>query len=131
MSAWKQWKNVTGTMCDSHPKKSGRITTESLLMKIPLHEDTFTWNVCNIYTKESGKISFKNKSKMCNSLNNVIMKTGHQWFKRKQQSRMCTWEQSRNIMGTLCNSYARRVEQFHWESLWNTNRKNCVAVYTT
>ena len=29
-------------MCDGRPKKSGRITTESLLMKIPLHEDTFT-----------------------------------------------------------------------------------------
>ena len=33
---------------------------------------------------------------------------------------MYTWKQSRNIIGTLCNSYTRRVVQFHGENIQKT-----------
>ena len=45
----KQRKNVTGTLCDSHTKESGIIATEGSLIG---NKDTFTRNLCNIYTKE-------------------------------------------------------------------------------
>ena len=39
MSTQKQWKNVTGTLCDSHTNESDRIATEG---SVTGNEDTFT-----------------------------------------------------------------------------------------
>ena len=60
LSIRKQWKNVTGTVYDSHTKESGRITTEVSHID---NEDTFTWNLYDIHTQESGKISFRKRIK--------------------------------------------------------------------
>ena len=68
-------------MCDSHTKKSGRIATEVSLID---NEDIFTLNLCDIHTKESSKISFRKWVKNGNSLNNIIMRKGHEWLKTKQ-----------------------------------------------
>ena len=88
-------------------------------MEKPLHKTcvTFTQNKVVEFHLGDGP-------KMCNSLNNIIMRTGHQWLERKQQSRMYTWKQWSLVTGTLRNGYTRRTEQFHWKNEWKIEGKN-------
>ena len=65
----------TPVQCDSHAKDSEKIATEGSLTD---NEDTFTWNVCDIHRKKSGKISFRKTIKNGNSLNSIVMTTDHQ-----------------------------------------------------
>ena len=81
MSTWKEWKNVIGTLCDSHPKVNGRVITEASLTD---YEDTFTWNLYDTHAKGNGKILFRKWIKNGNNQNNIIMTICHQWLKKPQ-----------------------------------------------
>ena len=95
VATWRQWKNVTGTLCNSYARRAGQFHRENVRKTI----------------------------KKCVP-NNLITREGCQWPKRKQQSGVSFWKQSRNVTGTLCNSYTRKGEQFHGENGWNKNGKN-------
>ena len=80
MSIWKQFKNVTGTWCESHTKESGIVSTEG---SVRGSGNTFTCNFCDIHTRQSSKIPFRK------SVKNV-------------------WQSEQHVTGTLCDSDTKR-----------------------
>ena len=69
-------KSVTGILWDSHKNHSEWIVTEGLFID---NEDTFTRKLCDIHTKESGKMSFSS------------------WVKNMQQSKQYSYENGSSI----------------------------------
>ena len=107
-------QNVTQTLCNSHPKKSGKVAIEGS----PIGSEncvTFTLKKVVKFHLESEE----SESKMFNSLNNIITRTGQ----KKREKRSVHLETSKKYYWALCNIYTRRVEQLHWKNEWKINRK--------
>lgn len=62
--------------------------------------------------------------KMCNSLNNIVMRAAH------KETVECTLGDNWVYYRILSDSYIGRAEQFHCKDKWKINGKKCVAVYT-
>ena len=77
-------------------------------MKIPLHKTCVTFT-----QKKVVKSYLESKTKLYNSLDNIIMRSGHQQLLKKSKMEF-PFGNKQEIIGISCNIYTRRVEQFHW-----------------
>lgn len=69
--------------------------------------------------------SEESESKMFNSLNNIITRTGQ----KKREKRSVHLETSKKYYWALCNIYTRRVEQEGWKinrkKMWQCTQRKC------
>ena len=83
MIKWKQWRNVRGTLCDSHNGENRRLATEGWLID---EEDTFAWNLIDTYTKE---ISIRTWVKNYENGSSVTQKETVKWSADLEITEIC------------------------------------------
>ena len=108
-------------------KKKNRSENDLKSVKWSVHLETegkYVWYLTcylwDIHTKENDVFSLRKRAKNVLKSIQKNCENGSETTQNKTAEGVSTWKQWKNLSGTLCNSYTRKMEQFHWE-----NERNC------